>query len=156
AGRDHHALREQALRRLVISDEADIAHHFGEEARVDQVQDGVLDAAYILIDREPIGDLLRIERHAVVARVTVPIEIPRRIDERVHGICLATGRAFASRTRDIYKFRHVLERRAARTGDLHVRGQHDRQILVTHWHHTALRTVNDRNRRTPITLPGDT
>ena len=34
---DHHALREQAPRRLVVGDHADIAHHLSEEARVNQV-----------------------------------------------------------------------------------------------------------------------
>ena len=53
---------------LVVRDQADVAHHLGEEARVDQVQNGVLDAADVLIDRKPVGDLLRIERRLVVLR----------------------------------------------------------------------------------------
>jgi hypothetical protein len=46
----HHALREQAGERLVDRDEAQVAHHLGPEARVQQVQDGVLDAADVLVD----------------------------------------------------------------------------------------------------------
>ena len=48
---------------FAVLDQADIAHHLGEEARVDQVQDGVLHAADVLIDLEPIRDLGGIERH---------------------------------------------------------------------------------------------
>ena len=54
---DHHALREEARGGLVVGDQAEVAHHLGEEARVDQVQDGVLDAADVLVDGEPVSDL---------------------------------------------------------------------------------------------------
>ncbi len=54
---DDHALGEQALRGLVVVDEADVAHELGPEARVHQVQNGVLDAADVLIHGEPVvGD----------------------------------------------------------------------------------------------------
>ena len=49
-----HALREQALERLF--DRVQMAgrlHGAGEEARIEQVQDRVLDAADILVDRQP-------------------------------------------------------------------------------------------------------
>ena len=49
----HHALREQAAERLVEADMAAFLHRAGEEARIEQVQDGVLDAANILVDRQP-------------------------------------------------------------------------------------------------------
>ncbi len=55
---DHHSLGKEPLRRLVVLDKPQIAHHLGPEARVDQVQDGVLHAADVLIDGEPVGDLL--------------------------------------------------------------------------------------------------
>jgi hypothetical protein len=52
-------------RRLAVLDQADIAHHLGEEARIDQVQDGVLHAADVLVDLKPVGDLRGVERHGV-------------------------------------------------------------------------------------------
>ena len=52
----HHALREQAGERLVEADVAGRLHRAGEEARVEQVQDRVLDAADILVDRQPVVD----------------------------------------------------------------------------------------------------
>ena len=58
---DHHALCEQALGGLVVLDDADVAHHFRPEARIDQVQNGVFYAADVLVDRKPAGDRCRIK-----------------------------------------------------------------------------------------------
>ena len=65
---EHHALRQQPRERLVDRHEAEVAEHAAEEARVDQVQDRVLDAAAVEIDRAPVGDLRR-DRTAVVSFV---------------------------------------------------------------------------------------
>ena len=51
---DHHPLRKETCRRLVIPNHSQVAHHLGPEARVNQVQNGVLHAADVLIDGEPI------------------------------------------------------------------------------------------------------
>jgi hypothetical protein len=48
-----HALREQAGERLVEADVPGLPHRAGKEAAVEEVQDRVLDAADILIDRHP-------------------------------------------------------------------------------------------------------
>ena len=48
-----HALGEQAGERLVDAEMAGRLHRAGEEARIEEVQDGVLDAADILVDRQP-------------------------------------------------------------------------------------------------------
>ena len=50
----HHALREEALERLVEVDQADFPEHAREEPRIQQVQDRVLDAAAVEIDRHPV------------------------------------------------------------------------------------------------------
>ncbi len=47
----HHALREHAGERFVHADMAGRLHGAGEEAAVQQMQDRVLDAADILVDR---------------------------------------------------------------------------------------------------------
>jgi hypothetical protein len=47
----HHALGEHAGERLVHADMAGGLHRAGEEAAVEQMQDRVLDAADILVDR---------------------------------------------------------------------------------------------------------
>ena len=56
---------------------AQIAEDAREEARVDQVQDRVLDAAAVEIDRTPVADLLGIERQIRVLRIAEPEEVPR-------------------------------------------------------------------------------
>ena len=50
----HHALREQAGERFVDVRVAELVHRAGEEARIEQMQDRVLDAADILVDRQPV------------------------------------------------------------------------------------------------------
>jgi hypothetical protein len=55
---------------------------------------GVLDAADILVDRQPIVGRRRVDRRARV-RVREPREVPGRIDEGVQGVGLAFGRAAA-------------------------------------------------------------
>ncbi len=51
---EHHALRQQARERLVDRRHAEVAEHAREEPRVDQVEDRVLDAADVEIDRSPV------------------------------------------------------------------------------------------------------
>ena len=73
---EHHALREELGERLGVVDHAEIAEHAREEARVDQVQDRVLDPAAVEVDGEPVHHLRRIERLPVVPRIREPVEIP--------------------------------------------------------------------------------
>ena len=54
----HHALGQQAFERLVALDEAEVAHQLVEKARVEQVQHRVLDAADIVVHRQPVGGLV--------------------------------------------------------------------------------------------------
>src|SRR5580765_928320 len=71
---DYHALREQPLGGLVVGAHAEIAHELCPEARIDQMQDRVLDAADVLIDAavaEPVLSDLSVERSPVVTRVGV-------------------------------------------------------------------------------------
>ena len=88
----HHALREQAGERLVEADMAGGLHRAREEARVEQVQDRVLDAADILVDRQPVVDGLAVGRRGRDPRIGEAREVPGRVDERVHGVGLAPRR----------------------------------------------------------------
>ena len=58
----------------------------------------MLDSAAVEVDRPPVRDLAGVERLLVIARVAVAVEVPRRVDERVHGVRLAPGRTAASGT----------------------------------------------------------
>ncbi len=113
--------------RFGVRAHADVAHELRPEARIDQVQDGVLDAADVLVNGEPVIDDLAVEGRTVIVRVGVAIEVPGRIDERVHGVGLATRRAATLRTRRVHELRHALERRSALQRDVDVLRQEHRQ-----------------------------
>ena len=78
-----------------MRDQAEVAHHAGPEARVEQVQDRVLDAADVLVHRQPVVDAL-VHHGALVVRAGVAHVVPGRVHEGVHGVGLA--RAPACRT----------------------------------------------------------
>ena len=89
------ALREQVARRFVTGDEPLVAQQLVIEAEIQQVQDRVLDAADVLVDRQPVVrpfvDQVGRARRGV-ARV-----VPARLHEGVEGVGLALGRAAALR-----------------------------------------------------------
>src|SRR5437667_6154388 len=97
-----------------------ITHPLDEKPRVDQMQNGMLDAADVLVDREPIGDGFRVERRAIVFRVAVAVKIPGRIDERVHRVGLAPRGPSALGTLHVYELWHLFERRASLAGNLDI------------------------------------
>ena len=89
----HHALREHAGERLVHADMAGRLHRAGEEAAVEQMQDRVLDAADILVDRHhPVGHVKR-GRRVLVPGIGEARKVPGRIHEGVHGVGFALGLA---------------------------------------------------------------
>src|SRR3546814_18278549 len=61
---------------------AAIAQCAREEARIEQMQHGVLDAADILVDGHPVFDRLPVE-HALGVRRAEAQEVPGRFEERV-------------------------------------------------------------------------
>ncbi len=126
-----HALREEPLERLVELDQAHVAHHFGPEARVQQVQNRVLDAADVLVHRHPVI-VARIDHRRRVRRAVAHV-VPGRIDEGVHRVGLAPRRLAAGRARARQKRLVLCERAAAAVRD-EVLGQHDRQVLLGHRH----------------------
>ena len=84
----NHALREQARERLVDIGVAQSVQPAREEARVEQMQDRVLDAADILIDRQPVVRRLAVDRRFRCG-VAEAREVPGRIDEGIQRVGLA-------------------------------------------------------------------
>src|SRR3954469_19769038 len=84
-----HALGEEPQERLLEVEQVHVRQRLDEEAGVHQVQDRVLDAADVLVDRHPSGEHAGIPRSVVVARVAVAQEVPGRVDEGVHRVRLA-------------------------------------------------------------------
>ncbi len=117
----HHALIEETRERFVGPvNPTLIVKIFIEEACVEQVQDGVLRAADVLVDVEPRIDTLRFERCAVVARIEIPDVVPRRFEKRIHGVAFASRRAAARRTRRLRE-RGVARERRTLARNRHVR-----------------------------------
>ena len=152
---DDHALGEQVGRRLVAVHQPRIAHQLVEEAEIHQVQDRVLDAADVLVHRQPV---VAAAIHGFpgagrgVARV-----VPARLHEGVEGVGLALGRAAALRAGGLAPLRVGLDRRmhvarGERIRDV-LRQQH-RQLVFRHRHRAASGAVDDRDRAAPIALAG--
>ena len=130
-----------------------IPHRLGEEARIEQVHHGVLGAAGIDVDRQPVGRFLRIEGSFGVGGGEVAVLIPRRAHEGVHGVGF-------SRRRVTFDVRGGEERRirrqgAAPGGELHVLRQEHRKAVVGHRLETPVGAIDHRDRATPVALPGD-
>ncbi len=152
---DDHPLAQQGPERLVDLGEAEVAEHLGVEARVEQVQDGVLDAADVLIHRHPVVGGLAVEHPLLVVRRAVAKEVPRGLHEGVHRVGLAPRLAPALRARGVDERGHLGQRRAALARELDVVGEHDREVLFLLRHHAVDRAVHDRDRRAPVALATD-
>src|SRR3546814_14724345 len=93
----HHALGEKALERFLYVEPTDALQRPRPEACVKEVEDRMLDPAYILADREPAF------RHGAVERPVVGLtgesnEIPARLAKRIARVGLPPGAAAATGT----------------------------------------------------------
>ena len=131
---EHHALGQQFAEGFAHLGQPQVAHHLGPEARIEQVQDGVLDTADVLIHRHPVIGARIHHGLAVVARVTE--EIPGRIHEGIHGIGLALRRAAALGTLTLRNAAQLVQRIAGAVRH-QILGQHHRKLLVGHRHIAA-------------------
>ena len=111
-----HALREQALERLVELHQAEVAHHLGPEARVQQVQHRVLDPADVLVHRHPVV-VAAVDHRGRSVRRAVAHVVPGRVDERVHRVGLAPRRPAALRARALQEGLVPVQRIAAAVRD---------------------------------------
>ena len=115
-------------------------------------------AADILIDAaipEPVADLFAIERRLVVARVGVAVEVPGRIDKRVHGVGFAARRTTALRAGGVDELRHAAQRRAAGQGDVDVLRQNDGQVFFRYGNDAVLFAIQHGDGRAPVALARD-
>jgi len=119
------------------------------------MQNRMLNAADILVNRHPVFYFFLIQRAGKVIRTAVAEEIPGGFDKGVHGIGFASGSFAAERAADIYKRVNLCQRTAAITGKGDVKRQDNRQILFRNRNSAARVTVDHRYRITPVTLAGD-
>ena len=147
---EHHALAQQIRERLIEVQHALVAQHLREEATVEQMQNGMLDAADVLVDRQPRIRLSGIERALGVVRIGIAHVIPARARKRVHGVGLATSLATTLRARALREFLVRSERLTS--GKVNVLGKAHRQIFFRNRHDATLRAMNRRNGIAPIAL----
>src|SRR5665647_1594674 len=70
---------------FVVAHQAEVAHHLAPETRIQQMQDGVLDATDVLINRHPFAGF-RID-HAISAALAGEARVvPAGIHEGIHGV----------------------------------------------------------------------
>ena len=168
-GPDHVALRLRHLRaavldpavpveareRLAEADETEIRQRLLEEARVDHVHRRVVDPALVVVHRAPVVDELALEGRAVVVRVAVAQEVPRRVDEGVHGLGLAPSLATTRGALHAHPLLLGLQRRLSlREVVLDLR-QDDRQLGLRHRDCPTSPTMDDRDRTAPVALAGE-
>ncbi len=150
-----HPLGEEAQERLAEAEQTQVVERLHEEARIEQVQDGVLDAADVLVDREPVVGDLPAPRSLLVARVAVADEVPGGVDERVHRVRLAMRLSPAARAGRVHPVLGGRERRAALRQILLDLGEEHGQVLLGHRDHPAGLAVEDGDRAAPVTLAGE-
>src|SRR6476646_4423257 len=110
----------------------------------------MLDATDIQSDREPFFGLSVIER--LVRRLAgEPDEIPTRIDKGVERIGFPSRLAAAAWASDVLPSWMPVERIAGNV-EAHILGQDDRQLVARDGNRSTVLAVDDRDRRSPVTL----
>jgi len=151
---NHHALGQQVLERLVGADKTFVTHQLVEEARVQQVQDGVFDTADVLVNRQPVVSRRFLDQAAFIVRGRVTGVVPRGLDEGVHRVGFAFGRCATFRAAALIEFRHARQWRAGAIGH-DVFWQDDGQLVFRDRNVTAGVAVHDRDRAAPVALAAD-
>ena len=149
------ALVEQAEERLVSLDDAEVAGDLPEEAGVEEVHDGVLSAAGVLVHGEPRPGALRIDGAGVVVGAEVADEVPVGVHEGVHGVGLAAGGAAAAGAVDMDE--PFVGGEGGLTGglELGVLRQEDGELVLGDRDGAALGAVDNGDGGAPVALAGD-
>ena len=148
-----HALAQQVGEGLVTGEQAEVAADLGPEAAVEQVQDGMLDAADVVVDGHPAVGGLAAEGHLGVVRVAVADVVPARAGEGVHRVGLATGGLAADRAGGLVEVAALGKRLAG--SKVEVLGKRHGQLVVGHGHDAAAVAVDHRDGVAPVALAAD-
>ena len=151
----HHALREQAGEGLVDARVTGLLHGAGEEARIEQVQDRVLDAADILVDRQPahprfpgpsgdrsrVGSVKRAKYQDESTKVSM-VSVSRRagLPHCGQATCFQVGWRSSG---------------LPGTSNDTSSGSDNRQLVLRHRHDAAGLAMDDRDRAAPVALARD-
>src|ERR1700746_1262610 len=105
----NHSLCEKPRKRRIEIEIATFTQRPHVEARVEEVEDRMFDAADVLIDRHPVIDCLALERDGRARRAEAQEE-PGRLEERIQSISLAAGGPTTMRAIDMFPGRVMIER----------------------------------------------
>ena len=117
------------------------------------MQNGMLDAADVVIDGHPTVGGLTGEGQLGVVRIGIAQVIPAGTGEGVHGIGLALGRAAADRAGALVELLALSKGFAG--AQVQVLGQRHRQLILGHGHDAAVLAVDGRDGVAPIALAAD-
>ena len=148
-----HALAEQVGEGLVLVDHAHVAQDLGPEARVEQVENCVLDAADVVVDGHPAVHRLLGEGGLVVVGVDVAQVVPAGAREGVHGVGDALGRLAALGAGGLVELGALGERLAG--AEVEVVRQAHRELILGHGHVAAAVAVNHGDGVAPVALAAD-
>ena len=121
-----HALGEQSGERFGQIKMTGVTHGTHEESRIEQMQNGVLDAADILVNRQPVFDIVPGRPASSALGRTEAREVPGRIHERVEGVGVPFRWRTTGRTFDVFPGGVTIER-VPGGFKIYVFGQYDRQ-----------------------------
>ena len=123
-----------------------------EEAEIEQVHDGVLDAADVDIHRQPVVRGIRVQHTFIVLRAGVARVVPGGLHKGVKGV------GFTQRRHAVNGGFRPLRIGFDRAGDaVHddVFRQDNRQLVFRRRHHGTVFQGHHRNWRAPVTLAGN-
>ena len=121
-----------------------------EEARIEQMQYRMLDAADIFIDRQKMIDACFVKCLFAVRRAEAR-KIPGGFKERVERVGFTRGGFAASGAGDVLPG-GVMRKRVAGCVERHIFGQRDGQVFFRHRHRAAGIAIDDGNRAAPVAL----
>ena len=102
-------MSQKALKWLVAADESGVAHEFVKEACIQKVQNGMFDAADVLVDFKPVVGFV-IEHGAVIGRTGIARVVPAGFHKGVEGVRFPGRGRLACGAGHLIKPGHVFDR----------------------------------------------
>ena len=148
-----HSLGQKARKRLFVFYQPKIGENPCKVAGIQQVQNGMLNTADVLIHRHPVIHRLAGEHAAVMPGTAVSFEVPGRLHKGIHGVGLSPGiGSTALRTGGVDKRLIFGKRRPAAFEQIHIFRKQNRQIRLRYGNDSARPAMNHGNRSPPVTL----